>query len=88
MGRCPYGDKCTQAHTEAELEEWRERFNFRKQQLQSAREKQLHGNTFTEQLLERLTNPDGPKTSVSFNLNQYFSEFVGCHLYVLFFMHL
>lgn len=73
--RCPFGDKCTQAHSEAELEEWRERFAFRKQQLQEARDHHLHGNTFTEQLLERLTNPDGPKASLVQNL-----DFVKIHV--------
>ncbi|KAK7502369.1 hypothetical protein BaRGS_00006322, partial [Batillaria attramentaria] len=67
--RCPFGDKCTQAHSEGELEEWKERFTFRKQQLQEARDHQLHGNTFTEQLLERLTNPDGPKATLVQNLD-------------------
>lgn len=67
--RCPFGDKCTQAHSEAELEEWQERLAFRKQQLQKARDNQLHGNTFTERLLEKLTNPEGPKVGVSVLFN-------------------
>lgn len=64
IGRCPFGDKCTQAHSEDELNEWKERFKFRKQQLQKARDSQLHGNTYTEQLMERLTNAESPKAVV------------------------
>ncbi|PVD39317.1 hypothetical protein C0Q70_01946 [Pomacea canaliculata] len=73
--RCPFGDKCTQAHSEAELEEWQERLAFRKQQLQKARDNQLHGNTFTERLLEKLTNPEGPKVGLVQSL-----EFVKIHV--------
>lgn len=73
--RCPYGDKCTFAHSHAELEEWRERFTFRRQQLQQARDKQLHGNTFIEQLLEKLNNPEGPQAKRVNNL-----DFVKIHV--------
>ncbi|XP_070187827.1 probable helicase with zinc finger domain isoform X2 [Littorina saxatilis] len=73
--RCPLGDKCTHAHSDAELDEWRERFAFRKQQLQQARDKQLHGNTFIEQLLEKLTHPDGPQARLVQNL-----DFVKIHV--------
>ncbi|XP_076449410.1 putative helicase with zinc finger domain [Babylonia areolata] len=73
--RCPYGEKCTHAHSEAELEEWKERFAFRKQQLQQARDKLLHGNTFVDQLLEKLTHPDGPQARLVQNL-----DFVKIHV--------
>ncbi|KAL5018495.1 hypothetical protein ScPMuIL_004217 [Solemya velum] len=41
-----------------ELEEWKERLKFRNQQVQTAREKHLHGNTYTDQLMEKMMNPD------------------------------
>ena len=63
-GRCPFGEKCTQAHSEEELAEWRERFKYRKHQLQHAKDIHLHGNTYTEQLLERLVNTESPKAVV------------------------
>jgi hypothetical protein len=47
-----------------ELAEWRERFAFRKDQLQQAKDKQLYGNTFIEQLLEKMGHPDGPLVKV------------------------
>ncbi|XP_046366711.2 probable helicase with zinc finger domain isoform X1 [Haliotis rufescens] len=75
IGRCPFGDKCTQAHSEDELNEWKERFKFRKQQLQKARDSQLHGNTYTEQLMERLTNAESPKAVLVHNL-----DFVKVHV--------
>ncbi|XP_041363275.1 probable helicase with zinc finger domain [Gigantopelta aegis] len=74
-GRCPFGEKCTQAHSEEELGEWRERFKFRKQQLQRAKDSHLHGNTYTEQLLERLVNTESPKAVLVQNL-----DFVKLHV--------
>ena len=78
--RCPYGDLCTFAHSTEELEEWKKRFAFRKEQLQQARDKFLHGNTFVEQLIEKLAHPDGPKakvyTVILFLVNQIFAAFI------------
>jgi len=65
LGKCSFGDKCTQAHSQDELEEWKKRFTFRKQQIKVAREKQLHTSTYAEQVMEKLVNTDNPKTVVS-----------------------
>ena len=63
--RCPFADKCIQAHSHEELEEWRERFKFKRQQLQMAKDKRLHGNTYPEQLMEKLLTAEYPKSVVS-----------------------
>ena len=63
--RCPFADKCTHAHSVEELEEWKERFKFKRHQLQLAKEKHLHGNTYPEQLMEKLMTTEYPKSVVS-----------------------
>ena len=63
--KCTFGDKCTQAHSKEELQEWKERFKFRKQQIKRARDKHLHGNTYAEQLMEKLVNAENSKSVVS-----------------------
>lgn len=52
-GVCRYGAQCVEAHGHAELQEWRERFEYRRMKLQRACEKELYGKSYTEQLLER-----------------------------------
>ncbi|KAK4291927.1 hypothetical protein Pmani_035272 [Petrolisthes manimaculis] len=52
---CRMGDQCIEAHSDAELIEWQERFEYRAMKLERAREKQLHGATYADQLLERLS---------------------------------
>ncbi|XP_063608279.1 probable helicase with zinc finger domain isoform X2 [Penaeus indicus] len=52
---CRLGDQCVGAHSDAELLEWQERFEYRAMKLERAREKQLHGATYADQLLERLS---------------------------------
>lgn len=50
---CHYGNQCVEAHGTDELNEWKERFEYRKKKLQRARDKELYGKSYTEQLLER-----------------------------------
>lgn len=52
---CRMGDQCVEAHSEAELAEWQERFEYRAMKLERAREKQLHGASYADHLLERLS---------------------------------
>ena len=52
---CRMGDQCVEAHSEAELAEWQERFEYRAMKLERAREKQLHGASYADLLLERLS---------------------------------
>lgn len=71
-GRCPYADKCIEAHSAEELEEWKDRFKFKRQQLQMAKDKHLHGNTYPEQLMEKLLTAEYPKSVV--NEFEYFLD--------------
>lgn len=50
---CHYGNQCVEAHGNDELNEWKERFEYRKMRLQRACEKELFGKSYTEQLLEK-----------------------------------
>lgn len=52
---CRLADQCVGAHSDAELLEWQERFEYRAMKLERAREKQLHGASYADQLLERLS---------------------------------
>lgn len=52
---CRLGDQCVGAHSDAELLEWQERFEYRAMKLERAKEKQLHGASYADQLLERLS---------------------------------
>ncbi|XP_060071826.1 probable helicase with zinc finger domain [Ylistrum balloti] len=62
IGKCSFGDKCTEAHSKEELGEWKKRFKFRKQLIKAAHDKQLHGNTYAEQLMEKLVTSENPKS--------------------------
>lgn len=42
-GSCRYGAQCIEAHGEEELNEWRERFEYRKMKLKKAYDKELYG---------------------------------------------
>ncbi|XP_052069643.1 probable helicase with zinc finger domain [Mytilus californianus] len=73
--KCHLGEKCTQAHSTEELEEWKERFKYKKEQMKIAREKHLHGTTYAEQLMEKLVNMDNPKSLMVQNV-----EYAKIHL--------
>lgn len=62
---CRLGDQCVGAHSDAELLEWQERFEYRAMKLERAREKQLHGATYADQLLERLSQAQHQDTLIS-----------------------
>ena len=63
---CPYGERCTQAHSEVELEEWKEYFEVWRTRLQSepANEDDCQ---LAEQLLEKWMNAENPETVVSYS---------------------
>lgn len=57
---CNFGSNCVEAHGEEELQEWKERFEIRKNKLEKSLNTQ-YGKNYTEDLLERLhqsTNPE------------------------------
>ncbi|RZF36020.1 hypothetical protein LSTR_LSTR005836 [Laodelphax striatellus] len=59
-GLCRYGAQCVEAHGAQELNEWRERFQYRRMKLQRACEKELYGKSYTEQLLEKWVQSSSP----------------------------
>ncbi|KAA0196630.1 hypothetical protein HAZT_HAZT002454 [Hyalella azteca] len=63
--RCRLGEQCIGAHSEAELAEWQQRFEYRALKLQEAREKHLHGASYSDQLLDRLSNAQHQHTIVT-----------------------
>nr|XP_023024171.1 probable helicase with zinc finger domain isoform X1 [Leptinotarsa decemlineata] len=61
-GCCRFGVQCVQAHGEEELMEWKERFHYREMRLQRAREKELFGKSYTEEILEKWVQSPNPNT--------------------------
>ncbi len=64
-GICQFGDCCPFAHSEEELEEWRERFEAKKTELQKSQEGSQRRNSYSEGLLEKLINAENPEDIVS-----------------------
>ncbi|CAL4068186.1 unnamed protein product, partial [Meganyctiphanes norvegica] len=58
---CRLWSECMFAHSESELSEWRERFEYRSMKLERAREKHLHGATYAHQLLDKLSQTQQQK---------------------------
>uniref|UniRef100_A0A0B7B1B5 C3H1-type domain-containing protein n=1 Tax=Arion vulgaris TaxID=1028688 RepID=A0A0B7B1B5_9EUPU len=80
-GRCTFGEKCTRAHSVAELEEWDHRYVFRKQQLLQSLEAREQGGTYIEQLLEKLMSQEQPKMVLVENMDMV-KVHVNCDLKV------
>lgn len=66
-GTCRFGDNCSQAHSDEELLEWKERFEYKKQRMQRAKEDNLQSDTYAEQLLQKWMSADNPETVVGHN---------------------
>ncbi|XP_059608674.1 probable helicase with zinc finger domain [Phlebotomus argentipes] len=58
---CHYGNQCVEAHGDDELNEWKERFEYRRMRLQRACEKELYGKSYTEQLLDKWLQAPSPE---------------------------
>ncbi|XP_005175912.1 probable helicase with zinc finger domain isoform X1 [Musca domestica] len=58
---CHYGNQCVEAHGQDELNEWKERFEYRRMRLQKACEKELYGKSYTEQILEKWIQSTAPE---------------------------
>ncbi|KAL7735007.1 hypothetical protein ACLKA6_011271 [Drosophila palustris] len=58
---CHYGAQCVEAHGLDELNEWKERFEYRRMRVQKACEKELYGKSYTEQVLERWIQATAPE---------------------------
>lgn len=50
-----------EAHGQDELNEWKERFEYRRMRVQKACEKELYGKSYTEQVLERWIQATAPE---------------------------
>lgn len=57
---CHFGTQCIEAHGEEELNEWKQRFEYRKMRLERAKEVELYGKSYTETLLEKFINSSTP----------------------------
>ena len=73
-GTCRFGDKCSQAHSDAELEEWKERFEYKKRRMQKAKENDLQSNTYAEQLLKDWMNAENPESVVRIKIQHAMSH--------------
>ncbi|XP_063925906.1 probable helicase with zinc finger domain isoform X1 [Zophobas morio] len=62
LGTCRFGIQCVEAHGEAELMEWKERFQYREMKMMRAKEKELYGKSYTEDLLEKWLQTPNSKT--------------------------
>lgn len=66
-GVCSFGENCVDAHSEGELNEWKERFEIRKNEENSSRNK-TGVKTYTETLLETLHQSSDPGKILQENL--------------------
>ena len=64
-GTCRFGSRCSQAHSEEELDEWKERFEQKKERLTLAKEGDAQSNNYAEQLMKTWMNADNPESVVS-----------------------
>nr|CAI5864892.1 unnamed protein product [Callosobruchus analis] len=78
---CRYGTQCVQAHGEEELAEWKERFRYREMKIQRAREKELFGKSYTEELLEKWSQSSNPNTMMHDKID-YVEDHCSCSLAV------
>lgn len=53
FGHCSNGAQCVDAHGIEELNEWKERFDYRMMRLQRANEALLYGKSYTELILNK-----------------------------------
>ena len=52
-GFCRFGGQCVDAHSNEELREWKERFEFRQRKAQKAAK--MYGKSFADVVLEKLS---------------------------------
>jgi len=61
---CPYGESCTEAHCEEELEEWKEYFKQWRVKVQNEMDR-WDDCQFAEKLMEKWMSAEDPETVVS-----------------------
>ena len=62
---CRFGERCSQAHSDSELMEWKARFNYKKDRLQQAKDNDLQSNSYADKLLKRWVNAESRESVVS-----------------------
>ena len=62
-GTCRFGDACSQAHSDAELVEWKDRFEQRKQSM--SQKKQAESYLYADKLTEKILNAESKEAIVS-----------------------
>lgn len=67
-GSCRLGDQCLGAHSEPELAEWQERMAYREWKVEQARQEDLSGSSYAEQLLERWVKAINPESVLAESL--------------------
>ena len=58
-GTCSFGTQCVEAHSQEELKEWKERFEYRQKKIQRAAK--LYGKSFVDTLLDKLASSNNPE---------------------------
>ncbi|XP_066256079.1 probable helicase with zinc finger domain [Euwallacea similis] len=74
LRHCRFGIQCVQAHGKEELDEWNERFRYREMKFQRAREKELLGASYTDELLEKLVQSTNPKNIMQDHISEVIVE--------------
>ena len=62
-GSCRFGENCSQAHKEDELDEWKKRFEVRRREAQKGREQ---GADYCDSLLQKWLAADNKQTVVGY----------------------
>lgn len=75
-GICHFNDQCIQAHSKDEFSEWKERFNYRSMKLKKAKERELHGASYTDKLMEKLNNAQNIDMILSEKVSYYYFLFL------------
>ena len=58
-GTCRFGSQCVEAHSQEELKEWKERFEYRQKKIQKAAK--MYGKSFVDTLLDKLAASNKPE---------------------------
>lgn len=69
VGVCRYSSQCIDAHGLEELQEWRERFEYRRMKLQRAYDSELYGKSYTEELVDKLVVSLAPELIMRENVD-------------------
>ncbi|CAH1794723.1 unnamed protein product [Owenia fusiformis] len=57
---CKLGEKCSQAHSDSELKEWKERFEYRKEKMEAAKQLEFGEASYVEKLYNKWLESPNP----------------------------